>query len=1080
MKAPARAALERAAAERERSGTENRGFVSEEHGLLPIEPPHARLPESHRVWDQTAARLPELFRSVTGREQIDAMPLLDAGEDALPDAALLRAATVLGHLAHSYVRVRPDPPDALPSCIHRPWTTVCRRLGRERAVLTYDDLIAYNWRMLDRQDRRRHLDNLAVLTPTVANREERIFYMVQVELHARTAPAIGSMVRAQEAVLAGDEAALGVELARLIDILDDATHAFLKIDPNPHSPTYMDPVVWAKTVAPFAVAISQDTHAISGAAAPAFQVLDVFVGRRSYNSRVGREASLLRPGFSQNLRDLMEALGSAPVGDFAASSSPAIRGLWHSLLEAFAGERGFLGVHRRKAYAFLEIAFKVGRSVTTGGFSGLFEDQTWDVADRELEASRRERPAGSEGWHPVAYADGSGRLASDGLVHLRLDVRDAGLRFRPGDRLAIQPRNSDEAVERTIRALRATGAEPISLDTRWRAVTGLDWLPLRDVIRRGRIRPVGRAVAKALLSFSESEPLARIVHRRTESSWELWDLLELMNERGFDARSLWRAAAWEPYALPKIVTPESPRLYSIASPMDNRLVADSVELLASELRYSQEPTDVTPAAERKGTASAYLRRLAELGDRDAVPVHVVPASRFRLPDDPQRPIVLFAGGAGISAFRSFVAERRGSPDAGPVWILLSTRSERLRDLYAREARDVHFDAVVTGDAPRSVSRHIADLIAENATDLEALAKGDAVFYICGPAGFSAAVVDALERLLSRDTVRSLIGHGRLQQDVFTSADRSDSIDATYDASDISSHNGGSFGYWTVIDGAVYDVSEFVHRHPGGAGILREVAGRDGTPAFRQIEHHLNPEVEAMLPMYRIGTVRRLDFGRRGAAAIGEDRLRHVQLSAVFRAWVRYLYLVVEIENAVRHDFGILDAVTVGGDSANRMTFLKAQLLVEAHQRFVQIYLRALLGQDLRGLWAMTTAFVAPEADVREIDRSLAARAESPASQAAVDLVTAAAERLRSLGHADSGTRERALADYAALREPLEKADLTFLAALKAGIASSVRLLERFERSTPEEAGATLLDPLHAAPGLVSELDEAVAALSRRP
>jgi len=42
--------------------------------------------------------------------------------------------------------------------------------------------------------------------------------------------------------------------------------------------------------------------------------------------------------------------------------------------------------------------------------------------------------------------------------------------------------------------------------------------------------------------------------------------------------------------------------------------------------------------------------------------------------------------------------------------------------------------------------------------------------------------------------------------------------------------------WVVIEGKVYDVSEFVEEHPGGDGPLMEQAGKDATDAFIDVGH----------------------------------------------------------------------------------------------------------------------------------------------------------------------------------------------------------------------------------------------------
>ena len=38
--------------------------------------------------------------------------------------------------------------------------------------------------------------------------------------------------------------------------------------------------------------------------------------------------------------------------------------------------------------------------------------------------------------------------------------------------------------------------------------------------------------------------------------------------------------------------------------------------------------------------------------------------------------------------------------------------------------------------------------------------------------------------------------------------------------------------WTVVDGVVYDMTEFASRHPGGQRAIEQLCGRDGTNAFR--------------------------------------------------------------------------------------------------------------------------------------------------------------------------------------------------------------------------------------------------------
>jgi hypothetical protein len=92
------------------------------------------------------------------------MPVLAADGRSLPDAALHRAATVLGILGHAYVHVSPPDRVELPPSVAAPWGEVRRRLGRAREpVLAYTDLIVNNWRVAGAGDPPLRVGNLRLL-----------------------------------------------------------------------------------------------------------------------------------------------------------------------------------------------------------------------------------------------------------------------------------------------------------------------------------------------------------------------------------------------------------------------------------------------------------------------------------------------------------------------------------------------------------------------------------------------------------------------------------------------------------------------------------------------------------------------------------------------------------------------------------------------------------------------------------------------------------------------------------------------------------------------------------------------------
>jgi Indoleamine 2,3-dioxygenase/Cytochrome b5-like Heme/Steroid binding domain len=387
-----------------RLGHENLGSLSGARGFVPVQPPRLSLPDSHAAWDDVAAQLPALCRDLTLRPALEQLPVLPADATALPDAALSRAATVLGLLAHAYMHLSAPQPGALPEGIAVPWAQVRRRLHRDpEPVLSYVDLIVNNWRGPDEDDAQPlRVGNLRLLVPTVDNQEERVFYLSQLEILARCAPIVPAVAAAHDAVLNDDPQALRQALDAVTGMLGTVSSSSLTlIDPRPGSATHVDPVVWAKTVAPLAVPFRAGVLGPSGTASPIFNLLDVFLGRRWRASQLGSEIGRHRRSYPVHWRRFLDAVERVSVADHvAAHPAPGLAAALDGARDAYAGPGGFLGQHRRKVYGYLSVAFKVGRGVTIGGFTGSPQDRTWNQVDAALTESRGERLTGEASSAP--------------------------------------------------------------------------------------------------------------------------------------------------------------------------------------------------------------------------------------------------------------------------------------------------------------------------------------------------------------------------------------------------------------------------------------------------------------------------------------------------------------------------------------------------------------------------------------------------------------------------------------------------------------------------------------------------------
>ena len=410
-----------------RLGHENLGSLSSGFGFVPARPPRLRLPPSHRAWDDVAAQIPQLYPDLAVRSALQRLPVLSADPSALPDTALLRAATVLGVLGHAYVHMLTTADPEPPASIALPWAEVRRRLGRgPEPVLSYSDLVVNNWRALDPSATPAHrVANLRLLVPAIDNPEEHVFYLTQLEILARCAPIVVSVARAQDAVAHSRPAELWDALGTIEATLAEVNTKSLRlIDPRPRSSTFVDPVIWAKTVAPFAVPSRPGVLGPSGTASPIINLLDAFFGRQRHASQLGQEILAHRRSYPPNWRRFINAVEQTSVGSHLNRLGDRdLADRYAAAEQAYAGPDGFLGRHRRKVYGYLAVGFTVGRAVTIGGFSGAPRQHRWDDVDTELSASQSERAAPSAEPAPLAKTSGAG-VRPDRPPGPQIDIAD--------------------------------------------------------------------------------------------------------------------------------------------------------------------------------------------------------------------------------------------------------------------------------------------------------------------------------------------------------------------------------------------------------------------------------------------------------------------------------------------------------------------------------------------------------------------------------------------------------------------------------------------------------------------------------
>ncbi len=75
---------------------------------------------------------------------------------------------------------------------------------------------------------------------------------------------------------------------------------------------------------------------------------------------------------------------------------------------------------------------------------------------------------------------------------------------------------------------------------------------------------------------------------------------------------------------------------------------------------------------------------------------------------------------------------------------------------------------------------------------------------------------------------------------------------TYTMAQVSTHSTGS-SCWTTLRGNVYDVTNWINRHPGGSDAILSLCGKDGASAFED-QHGGQRRPEQELASFKIGTL----------------------------------------------------------------------------------------------------------------------------------------------------------------------------------------------------------------------------------
>ncbi|ELO0987072.1 NADPH-dependent assimilatory sulfite reductase flavoprotein subunit [Citrobacter freundii] len=316
----------------------------------------------------------------------------------------------------------------------------------------------------------------------------------------------------------------------------------------------------------------------------------------------------------------------------------------------------------------------------------------------------------------------TGRDSEKDVRHIEIDLGDSGLRYQPGDALGVWYQNDPDLVKELVELLWLKGDEPVTVEGKTLSLAeALRW-HFELTVNTGNI-------VENYATLTRSETLLPLVGDKAQlqhyaATTPIVDMVRFS------------PAQLDAQALVDLLRPLTPRLYSIASSQAE--VESEVHVTVGVVRYEIE------GRARAGGASSFLAdRVEEEGE---VRVFIEHNDNFRLPSNPQTPVIMIGPGTGIAPFRAFMQQRAADGAEGKNWLFFGNphfTEDFLYQVewqrYVKEGVLSRIDLAWSRDQKEKV--YVQDKLRQQGAELWRWINDGAHIYVCGDANRMAKDVE---------------------------------------------------------------------------------------------------------------------------------------------------------------------------------------------------------------------------------------------------------------------------------------------------------------------------------------------------
>ena len=316
----------------------------------------------------------------------------------------------------------------------------------------------------------------------------------------------------------------------------------------------------------------------------------------------------------------------------------------------------------------------------------------------------------------------TGRDSVKDIRHIEISLEGSGIQYQAGDALGVWFKNAPKLVDEFISVL--------SLDGDAEVTVGDEKMRLREALtHKLELTLSYPTFVKAYQAATGSTSLATLMEDKAQ-------LRTYMAQRQIIDIVREHPGKISEQTLVEALRPLTPRLYSIASSQSE--VEEEVHLTVAHVDYEAF------GHRHQGGASGFLCEYLE--ENGEVDVFIEPNNNFRLPEDPNTPVIMVGPGTGIAPFRSFMQERDAQGAEGKNWLFFGNPNFTQDFLYQVEwqgyVKDGLLDKITLAFSRDQEEKIYVQhrLLEQGKAVYEWLEQG-AHFYVCGDATHMAKDVE---------------------------------------------------------------------------------------------------------------------------------------------------------------------------------------------------------------------------------------------------------------------------------------------------------------------------------------------------